>query len=155
MTYRVRMECECTMRIWHWKSHWNVQPHWNTSETTLKSFTKDNHSEILSLMTLKYVTYCYSTELSSYNPTETYWKIFSVTHILCSLYFSVTLVFQCDFQCHIQNMHPCLVWSKYHIMFGLWDNCTNLLSSVDSTNSYKFVEAVIWISLVFGTRHWH
>ncbi len=33
----------------NWKSHWKVPPHWNTSETTLKSFTRDNHSDIFSL----------------------------------------------------------------------------------------------------------
>ena len=35
-----------TMRIWHWKSHWKFQLHWNTFKTTLKRFTKDNHTEI-------------------------------------------------------------------------------------------------------------
>ncbi len=32
-----------------------------TSETTLKSFTKDNHTEIFNLITLKSVCYCYLT----------------------------------------------------------------------------------------------
>ncbi len=31
----------------------------NTTETTLKSFTRDNHTEIFSLITLKFVCYCY------------------------------------------------------------------------------------------------
>ena len=69
-----------TMRIWHWKSHWKVQPHWKTTEITLKSFTKDNHTEMLFLMTLKSVCYCYSRMLIPYNPTDN---------------------FQSDFQCHI------------------------------------------------------
>ncbi len=55
-----------TTRMWHWKSHWKVQPHWKTTETTLNSFTKDNHTEICCLIPL---------------------KIFSVTQILCTLNF--------------------------------------------------------------------
>ena len=39
------------MRIWHWKSHQKIQPHWNNTKTTLKSFTKD---------TVKSVCSCYS-----------------------------------------------------------------------------------------------
>ncbi len=63
---------EADTRIWHWKSHWKVQPHWKTTETTLKSFTKDNYTEIFSLITLKYVCYCYPRMLILYNPTENF-----------------------------------------------------------------------------------
>ena len=74
----IRLYCQSTwaafitMRIWHWKSHWNVQPHWKTTETTLKSFTKDNHTEIFSLITLKFVCYCYPRMLIPYNSTENF-----------------------------------------------------------------------------------
>ena len=53
----------------------------NHTETTLKNFTKDNQAETSSLISLKYVTYCYSRNLSHYNPIENY----SITYILCSL----------------------------------------------------------------------
>ena len=37
---------------------------------TLKNFTKDNYTEDLSLITLKFVSYCYPGILIPYNPTE-------------------------------------------------------------------------------------
>ena len=46
----------CIMRICHWKAHRKIQPHWKITETTLKSFTKDNHTEIFFLLHC----YCYS-----------------------------------------------------------------------------------------------
>ena len=61
-----------TTRIWHWKSHWKVQPHWKTAETSLNSFTYDNHTEIRSLITLKYFCYCYPRLLTPYKPTENF-----------------------------------------------------------------------------------
>ncbi len=84
-----------TMRIsWYWKSHWKVPPHWNTSETTLKSFTKDNHTEFSSIITLKYVTYkCYSRMLSPYNPTEKDCQRYSNT-LFCQ-FSALLLVFRC------------------------------------------------------------
>ena len=64
---------QITMRIWHWKSHWKVQPHWNNSETPLKIFTKINHTEIIIfLITLKFVCYCNSRMSILYNPTENF-----------------------------------------------------------------------------------
>ena len=70
----------CTyMRIWRWKSHWKVQPHWPTTETTLKSFIKDSHTEMFSLITVRLM-------LIPYNPTENIQRYSG---------------FQCDFQCHI------------------------------------------------------
>ena len=86
------------MRIWQWKSPWKVQPRWNTLKHlwnhTLKSFTKDNHTEILSFITLKFVYYCYSKMLIT--PLK-------ISAILISLLFSILSVtfFQCDFQCEI------------------------------------------------------
>ena len=68
-----------------------VQPQWNTPETTLKIFTKDNHTVIFCKIILKTGRHCYLIKL----------KIFSVTHISFVLsIFSATLVFQCYFQCH-------------------------------------------------------
>ncbi len=37
----IRSPRSLAMRIWHWKSQWKVQVHWNAFETTLKRFTKD------------------------------------------------------------------------------------------------------------------
>ncbi len=76
-----------TMRIWHWQSHWK------TSEITLKSFTKDNHTGIFSFITLKYVCYCYLRMLIPYNQTETYWQIFSATYYPLFSSFSALLWF--------------------------------------------------------------
>ncbi len=56
--------------LWHWKLHWKIQPHWKMTETTLKSFTKDNHTENFSLIILKFVCYCYPRMLIPYNPAE-------------------------------------------------------------------------------------
>ncbi len=85
-----------TLRLCHWKSHWKVQPHWNTSKTTLKIFAKDNHIEIFYLITLNNVSYCHSRMLNPYyNPTvkssalpiSFVLSIFSVT--LLGVFFSV------------------------------------------------------------------
>ncbi len=73
------------MRIWHWKSHWKLQPHWNICETTLKIIPKGNHTEISSLTTLKLCHLLLFKNVKSLNTPHC--KIFSVTHIFCSLYF--------------------------------------------------------------------
>ncbi len=99
-SYWTIRKCEpVTMRIWHWKSHWKLQPHWKTTETTLKKkFTKDNHTVIFSLITLKFVCYCYPRMLIPYNPTEKFSALLISFVLILS---SVTLVFQCNLQCHI------------------------------------------------------
>ena len=62
-----------TPRIWHWKSHWKVNPHRNTSETTLKSITKEERKNYVNLLiTLKYVSYCYSRMVSLFNPIKNF-----------------------------------------------------------------------------------
>ncbi len=76
-----------TMEIWRWESHWKVQlhAHWNTFETTLKNFTKDNHTFFLShlnnmlLLSVIVIQECKSLLIQL--------KIFSVTHIIFSLNF--------------------------------------------------------------------
>ncbi len=62
--------------------------HWNTSETTLalKSFTKDNHTESFSLITLKLVSYCYSRMFVLITPLKLT-KKFSALLISFSRYF--------------------------------------------------------------------
>ncbi len=84
------------------QSHWKVQPHWKTTETTLKRCTNDNHTEIFSVITLKFVCYCYPRMLILYNPTQYFQRYISFVLSI----FSVTLVFQCDFQCHILIVIP-------------------------------------------------
>ena len=66
----IKQNTPFTMRIWHWKSHWKVKPHWHTTETTLKIFSKYNHTEMFHKFSLKFVCYCYSTMLNPHNPTE-------------------------------------------------------------------------------------
>ncbi len=92
----------------HWWTHENMtlkiilkrqpQPHWNTSKSTLKSLTKDNHTEIFFVITLKFVSNCYSRILSLHNPTELTEKLSALLISFVISIFSVTLVFQCDFQ---------------------------------------------------------
>ena len=84
------------MRIWHWKSHWKVQLHWNHTEKLYKSY---NYTAIFSFITLKFVCYCYSRMLIPYPPLTI--SVLLISFVLSP--FSVTLVFQCDFQCH--NSH--------------------------------------------------
>ncbi len=67
------------------KLNLEVQTHWKTSETTLQSFTKDNHADICLLLLFKNV-----------NPLWSHWKfsalpMFFVPPLLCvtPLFFSV------------------------------------------------------------------
>ena len=91
------------MRILHWK----VQLHWKTSETTLKNFTKDNHAQIFSLITLKFVCYCYQRMLIPYNPTENF-QCYS--YIRCSLnfqcYSGFSVWFSVSYSCSDNSRHP-------------------------------------------------
>ena len=66
-----------------------------TNKTTLKSFTKDNHTGIFSLITLKLVCYCCPRMLIPYNPTKNFQRY------SYPLFSQFSLVFQCDFQCHV------------------------------------------------------
>ncbi len=67
----------------------------------MKSFTKDSHPENFSLITLKFACYCYPRLLIPYDPTENFQR-YSISFVLSI--FSITLVFQCDFQCQILLM---------------------------------------------------
>ncbi len=60
--------------LWEYdtENHTEVQPHWKISETALKIFTKDNHTEFCSLITLKFVCYRYPRMLIPFNPTENF-----------------------------------------------------------------------------------
>ena len=58
-----------------------LKPHW-------KALQKINHTDNFLLISPIFDCYCYSIMFSHYNPTETYWIFFSVTHILiCPLNF--------------------------------------------------------------------
>ena len=38
------------MRIWHWKSHWKVQPHWKTSKTTQNIFESSSDNKLYAII---------------------------------------------------------------------------------------------------------
>ncbi len=97
------------MRIWHWKSLWKVQPHWNITETILKFF-KNITTLYFLLITLTFNCLLLLFKKSPYNHTETYCNNFSVTISVVLSNFSVTLIFQFDFQCHIFIVKDNLIW---------------------------------------------
>ena len=88
------------MKLWHWKSHWNFLWHWKDTETTLKNIYKGNHSDNPGL-SHRNIFLCCSRTLKSH------WKVLNHTEKFSALlipfvprFFSVTVNFQCDFQCH-------------------------------------------------------
>ena len=89
-----------TMKLWHWKSHWKFLWHWKDTETTLKNIYKGNHSDNPG-SSHWIIFFCCSRTLKSH------WKFLNHTEKFSALlisfvprFFSVTLICQCDFQCH-------------------------------------------------------
>ena len=102
------------MKLWHWKSHWKFLWHWKNTETTLKNIYKGNHSDNPGLSHWN-IFLCCSRTLKSH------WKVLNHTEKFSALlipfvprFFSVTVNFQYDFQCHnfIVNARPLHVWLK-------------------------------------------
>ena len=99
--------------LWHWKSHWNFLWDWKDTETTLKNVYKGNHSDNPGLSHWNIFLCCSST-------LKSHWKFLNHTEKFSALlisfvprFFSVTLDFQCDFQCHnfIVYIWPCTwIW---------------------------------------------
>ena len=94
------LEAIYTMKLWHWKSHWKCLWHWKDTETTLKNIYKGNHSDNPGLSHWN-IFLCCSRTLKSH------WKVLNHTEKFSALlipfvprFFSVTVNFQCDFQCH-------------------------------------------------------
>ena len=114
----------------HWKPlkpHWKttetpMKNHWNHTEKPLKSFTKDKHTEIISLITLKFVCYCYPRMSNPYNPTE---KCQCYSYPLLSQ-FSVLLSFSVRFSVsHSRSEDSCagssmLAPGNYSHMIPAW-----------------------------------
>ena len=73
----------------------------------MKSFTKDNHTEMTSFITLKFVCHCYLRMLIPYNPTENF--KFSVTHILRSGNLQRYSGFQCDVSSYPRSDDTCIL----------------------------------------------
>ena len=103
------------MKLWHWKSHWKFLWHWKDTETTLKNIYKGNHSDNSGLSHWN-IFLCCSRTLKSH------WKVLNHTEKFSALlipfvprFFSVTVNFQCDFQCH--NF---IVW--YPELIHVWKN---------------------------------
>ena len=111
-----------TMKLWHWKSHWKFLWHWKDTETTLKNIYKGNHSDNPGLSHWN-IFLCCSRTLKSH------WKVLNHTEKFSALlipfvprFFSVTVNFQCDFQCHnfiVINNHDVLFWQKNDMVFRL------------------------------------
>ena len=106
---------------WHWKSHWKFLWHWKDTETTLKNIYKGNHSDNPGLSHWN-IFLCCSRTLKSH------WKFLNYTDKFSGLlisfvprFFSVTLDFQHDFQCH--SFIKChIVWNYQlhkHYVFGV------------------------------------
>ena len=89
------------------------------SETTLKSFTKDNHMGFFVLITLKSACFCYNHYDSIENFQRYSYPLYSI--------FSVTLVFQCDFQCHILTVKKTLSNNKSIFRFRESVNVSSLV----------------------------
>ena len=88
-----------TTRFWHWKSHWKFLWHWKSTETTLKNIYKGNHSDNPGLSYWN-IFHCYSRTLKSHWKNLNHTEKFSALLIsFVPRFFSVTLDFQCDFQC--------------------------------------------------------
>ena len=87
-----------TIKLVHWKSHSNFFGHWKDTEITLKILTKETTVIIQNNLT----------EIFSF-AVQGHWKILKQTETFSALlisfvprFFSITLDFQCDFQC--QNL---------------------------------------------------
>ena len=94
-----------TMKLWHWKSHWKFLLHWKDMEITLKNIYKGDHSDNPGSSHWN-IFLCCSRTLKSH------WKILHHTEKFSALlisfvprFFSITLYFQCDFQCHNFIVH--------------------------------------------------
>ena len=89
-----------TTRFLHWKSHWKFLWHWKSTETTLKNSYKGNHSDNPGLSYWN-IFHCCSRTLKSHWKNLNHTEKFSALLIsFVPRFFSVTLDFQCDFQCH-------------------------------------------------------
>ena len=94
-----------TMKSWHWKSRWKFLWHWKDSETTLKNIYKGNHSDNPGLSHWN-IFLCCSRTMKSHWKCLNHTEKFSVLLIsFVSRFFSVTLDFQCYFQCHNFIVH--------------------------------------------------
>ena len=87
------------------------------TETTLKNFTKDNHTEMFSLITLKYVCYCCPRMLIPYNPTENFQRYlyhlfsqFSALLWFFSVIFSVILLSLFVAKFNTVDSHKVEIW---------------------------------------------
>ena len=87
-----------TIKFWHWKLHWKFLWHWKDTETTLQNINKGNHSDNPGLSHWNIFLCCS-------RPLKSHWKMLHTEKLSASLisfvprFFSVTLNFQCDFQC--------------------------------------------------------
>ena len=91
---------DITMKLWHWKSHWKFLWHWKGTDTTLKNIYKENHNDNPGLSHWNIFVCCSRT-------LKSHWKVLNHTGNFSALLisfvprlFSITLDFQCDFQCH-------------------------------------------------------
>ena len=72
-----------TMKLWHWKSHWKI-------------FTK----ETIVMITLKYFPLLFKDTEITLKIFKSHWKFSALLISFVPRIFSITLDFQCDFQCH-------------------------------------------------------
>ena len=120
------------MKLWHWKSHWNFWWHWKDTETTLKNIYKENHSDNLRLSHWNIFPCCSRTLKSHWkisNPTE---KIPALLISFVPRFFSDTLDFQCDFQCH--NFIVFWPWKSHWKFISQWKNTEITLKNIYKGN---------------------
>ena len=89
-----------TMKLWHWKSHWNFLWHWKDTETTLKNIYKGNHCNNPGLSHWNIFLCCSRTLKSNWKMLNHTEKISALPISFVPRFFSVTLDFQCNFQGH-------------------------------------------------------
>ena len=129
------------MKFRHWKSHWKFVSHWK--KKTRKSHWKIFRKETTLIITLKYFPL-----LSKYTVIRC--KFLDHTEKLSALLisfilriFSVTLDFQCDFQCH-------------SFMNRLWNSYLNFIQLREWTSSvslmYVSVSTLFLFCFVFVVR---
>ena len=114
------------MKLWHWKSHWKFLWHWKDTETTLKNIYKGNHSDNPGLSHWNIFLCCSRTLKSHWNVLNHTEKFSALLIPFVSRFFSVTVNFQCDFQCHnfivsVPIPHPLTIevfyWTFFVVIF--------------------------------------
>ena len=131
------MPTPITMRFWHWKSHWTFLWHWKSTETTLKNIYKGNHSDNPGFSHWNMFLCCSRTLKSHWKKLNHTEKFSALLISFVPRFFSVTLDFQCDFQCHNFIVHtPSIDLQSFHLWWILKNHPSEEEEEYEKTSSF-------------------